>query len=61
MIGAFEGNMRANNYFDGPFDQLPDNFIEGETLARRDPERAAAAQGPDRPLRRRRRTAASAS
>jgi len=32
MIGAFEGNMRANNYFDGPFDQLPDNFTEGETL-----------------------------
>jgi hypothetical protein len=32
MIGAFEGNMRANNYFDGPFDQLPDNFIEGESL-----------------------------
>jgi hypothetical protein len=32
MIGAFAGNMRVNNYFDGPFDQLPDNFIEGETL-----------------------------
>jgi hypothetical protein len=32
MIGAFQGNMQANNYFDGPFDQLPDNFIEGETL-----------------------------
>jgi hypothetical protein len=32
LIGAFEGNMRANNYFDGPFDQLPDNFLEGETL-----------------------------
>ena len=32
LIGAFEGNMRANNYFDGPFDQLPDNFIEGEVL-----------------------------
>ena len=32
LIGAFQGNMRANNYFDGPFDQLPDNFIEGETL-----------------------------
>ena len=32
LIGAFEGNMRANNYFDGPFDQLPDNFIDGETL-----------------------------
>src|SRR5262249_41869811 len=24
--------MRVNNYFDGPFDQLPDNFIEGEAL-----------------------------
>ena len=32
LIGAFEGNMRGNNYFDGPFDQLPDNFIEGEAL-----------------------------
>jgi len=32
LIGAFMGNMIANNYFDGPFDQLPDNFIEGDTL-----------------------------
>jgi len=32
MIGAFEGNIQVNNYFDGPFDQLPDNFIEGETF-----------------------------
>jgi hypothetical protein len=32
LIGAFEGNMRANNYFDGPFDQLPDNFVEGDAL-----------------------------
>ncbi len=32
LIGVFEGHRRANNYFDGPFDQLPDNFIEGETL-----------------------------
>jgi hypothetical protein len=32
LIGAFDGNMRANNYFDGPFDQLPDNFIDGDTL-----------------------------
>jgi hypothetical protein len=32
MIGAHEANMRVNNYFDGPFDQLPDNFIEGEAL-----------------------------
>ena len=32
LIGVFEGNVRINNYFDGPFDQLPDNFIEGEAL-----------------------------
>ena len=32
LIGAFAGNSRVNNYFDGPFDQLPDNFIEGEAL-----------------------------
>lgn len=32
LIGVFEGNSRVNNAFDGPFDQLPDNFIEGDTL-----------------------------
>jgi hypothetical protein len=32
LIGVYEGNGRANNYFDGPFDQLPDNFIEGDDL-----------------------------
>jgi hypothetical protein len=32
LIGVHEANARVNNYFDGPFDQLPDNFIEGETL-----------------------------
>jgi hypothetical protein len=32
LIGVFTGNARVNNYFDGPFDQLPDNFIEGDTL-----------------------------
>jgi hypothetical protein len=32
LIGAFEGNIRQNNYFDGPFDQLPDNFVEGDIL-----------------------------
>jgi hypothetical protein len=32
LVGVFEGNSRVNNAFDGPFDQLPDNFIEGETL-----------------------------
>jgi hypothetical protein len=32
LIGAFEDNILLNTHFDGPFDQLPDNFIEGETL-----------------------------
>src|SRR5262249_14882922 len=32
LIGAFEANSEVNNYFDGPFDQLPENFIEGEIL-----------------------------
>jgi hypothetical protein len=32
LIGVYEENVLVNNYFDGPFDQLPDNFIEGETL-----------------------------
>ena len=32
LVGVFEQNIRLNNYFDGPFDQLPDNFIEGEIL-----------------------------
>jgi hypothetical protein len=32
MIGAYEPNMITNTWFDGPFDQLPDNFIEGDTL-----------------------------
>jgi hypothetical protein len=32
LIGAHVNNMRVNNYFDGPFDQLPDNFVEGEAL-----------------------------
>jgi hypothetical protein len=32
LIGVFDGNYRFNTWFDGPFDQLPDNFIEGETL-----------------------------
>jgi hypothetical protein len=32
LVGVYEGNYRLNTYFDGPFDQLPDNFIAGETL-----------------------------
>jgi len=34
LIGVFEGNAAVNNPFDGPFDQLPDNFIEGDVLSR---------------------------
>jgi hypothetical protein len=32
LIGAYEPNMAMNTYFDGPFDQLPDNFIKDDTL-----------------------------
>jgi hypothetical protein len=32
LIGVLDTNVLLNNYFDGPFDQLPDNFIEGEML-----------------------------
>lgn len=32
LIGVFGGNVENNNYFDGPFDQLPDNFIDGDAL-----------------------------
>ena len=32
LVGVLERNSRLNNQFDGPFDQLPENFIEGEAL-----------------------------
>lgn len=32
LIGADERQSRLNTYFDGPFDQLPENFIEGDAL-----------------------------
>ena len=32
LIGVFEGNAIQNNFFDGPFDQLPDNFIHDDRL-----------------------------
>ncbi|MBN8964229.1 MAG: hypothetical protein J0H89_02370, partial [Rhizobiales bacterium] len=32
LVGVDARQSRLNTYFDGPFDQLPDNFIEGETL-----------------------------
>ena len=32
LIGVYRPNIDVNSAFDGPFDQLPDNFIQGETL-----------------------------
>ena len=32
LMGDFIGNTMLNNYFDGPFDQLPDNYVQGNTL-----------------------------
>lgn len=32
LIGVYAGNVENNNYFDGPFDQLPDNFLKGDEL-----------------------------
>lgn len=32
LIGVYESNSRSNNYYDGPFDQLPDNFIHDDSL-----------------------------
>lgn len=32
LVGVRADEVALNTYFDGPFDQLPDNFIEGETL-----------------------------
>jgi len=32
LIGASARNSRLNTPFDGPFDQLPENFVEGDAL-----------------------------
>ncbi len=32
LVGVAQANTSVNNYLDGPFDQLPDNFIEGDVL-----------------------------
>jgi hypothetical protein len=32
LIGVNDANVAANNYFDGPFDQMPDNFIAGDSF-----------------------------
>jgi hypothetical protein len=34
LAGVNQANTAINNYFDGPFDQLPDNFIAGDALMR---------------------------
>lgn len=34
LVGVFKPNGAVNNYYDGPFDQLPDNFLEGDVLRR---------------------------
>jgi len=32
LIGVDQRNISRNNYYDGPFDQLADNFVEGDTF-----------------------------
>lgn len=32
LVGVYEPNSRLNTWLDGPFDQLPENFISGEAL-----------------------------
>jgi hypothetical protein len=34
LVGVYEPNIMVNNYLDGPFDQLPDNFMKGDELRR---------------------------
>lgn len=42
LVAVHQSNTSINNYLDGPFDQLPDNFIEGDVL-----ERAILAASPE--------------
>jgi hypothetical protein len=32
LIGVYHDNVVANNYLNGPFDQMPDNFIVGDSF-----------------------------
>jgi hypothetical protein len=32
LMGDFVGHTMLNDYFDGPFDQLPDNYVRGNAL-----------------------------
>ncbi len=34
LIGVYRPNVLANNYLDGPFDQMPDNFVQGDAFQR---------------------------
>jgi hypothetical protein len=43
LVGVFGPNSSVNNYLDGPFDQLPDNFLKGDEL-----RRALLLEDPDR-------------
>lgn len=42
LVGVAQKNTAVNNYLDGPFDQLPDNFLEGDVL-----KKAILAASPD--------------
>ena len=43
LVGVNQLNTSVNNYLDGPFDQLPDNFLKGDIL-----KNAILAASPDR-------------
>jgi hypothetical protein len=43
LVGVNQLNTSVNNYLDGPFDQLPDNFLKGDVL-----KNAILAASPDR-------------
>ena len=51
LIGVYRDNVLANNYLDGPFDQMPDNFIEGDSFQQAILAVAAESQRPDQSVR----------
>lgn len=32
LVGVYQLNVRRNNYYDGPFDQMPDNFVDRSSI-----------------------------